>query len=162
MNLQKLIDLSMKFNEISGADKEIDNNALCNQIKFVADEARELSDAEVGYFETGEDEGEIVKEALDVLVTVVGVLQKMQNRGYDIEAAANEVGLNNLSKYPKTHEEAMQSLKDLAVQGVNAYVSYNPVHDCYVIRDCTNGKVRKPSGYVKVDSNNFLKGTKNV
>lgn len=157
MNLQKLVDLSLQFNAISGADKEIDESALRRQVCFVVDEAEELYDAE-DYFSYGEPEGEIVKEALDVLVTVVGVLQKMQNRGYDIEAAAEIVGLNNLSKYPKTHAEAMQSLQDLASQGVNAYVSYNPVYDCYVIRDVDAGKVRKPSSYQKVDSNNFLKG----
>lgn len=158
MNLQNLVNLSLKFNEISGADKELDAIALRNQVKFVSDEARELDDAEDWYISTGTGEGELVKEALDVLVTVVGVLQKMQNRGYDIEAAANEVGLNNLSKYPKTHEEAMQSLKDLADQGVNAYAGYNAAHDRYVIRDCNTGKVRKPSAYVKVDSSNFKKG----
>lgn len=157
MNLQKLVDLSLQFNAISGADKEIDESALRRQVCFVVDEAEELYDAE-DYFSYGEPEGEIVKEALDVLVTVVGVLQKMQNRGYDIEAAAEEVGLNNLSKYPKTHAEAMQSLQDLASQGVNAYVSFNPEYNCYVIRDVDAGKVRKPSSYQKVDSNNFLKG----
>lgn len=158
MNLQKLVDLSLQFNAISGADKEIGTFALIKQVDFVKDEARELRDAHVDFILTKENEGEIVKEALDVLVTVVGVLQKMQNRGYDIEAAAEAVGLNNLSKYPKTHTEAMQSLQDLASQGVNACVSYNPVYDCYVIRDVDAGKVRKPSSYQKVDSNNFLKG----
>lgn len=157
MNLQKLVDLSLQFNAISGADKEIGDMALRKQINFVVDEAEELYNARYDNDEYGEPEGEIVKEALDVLVTVVGVLQKMQNRGYDIEAAAEAVGLNNLSKYPKTHEEAMQSLQDLASQGVNAYVSYNPVYDCYVIRDVDAGKVRKPSSYQKVDNNNFKK-----
>ena len=158
MNLQKLVDLSLQFNAISGADKEIDGDSLASQVGFVKDEANELHDAVFDWGCGGEPEGEIVKEALDVLVTVVGVLQKMQNRGYDIEAAAEAVALNNLSKYPKTHAEAMQSLQDLASQGVNAYVSYNPVYDCYVIRDTDAGKVRKPSSYQKVDSNNFLKG----
>ena len=158
MNLQKLVDLSLQFNVISGADKEIDLESLDRQLGFLLSESRELKDAISDYYISGESEGEIVKEALDVLVTVVGVLQKMQNRGYDIEAAAEEVGLNNLSKYPKTHAEAMQSLQDLASQGVNAYVSYNPVYDCYVIRDVDAGKVRKPSSYQKVDSNNFKKG----
>ena len=153
MNLQKLVDLSLQFNEISGADKETSNESLLAQKGFVVDEAIELSNAV-----EANDEGEIVKEALDVLVTVVGVLQKMQNRGFDIEAAAATVGLNNLSKYPKTHAEAMQSLQDLASQGVNAYVSYNPVYDCYVIRDVEAGKVRKPSGYQKVNSSLFKKG----
>ena len=158
MNLQKLVDLSLQFNAISGADKEIGTFALIKQVDFVKDEARELRDAHVDFILTKENEGEIVKEALDVLVTVVGVLQKMQNLGYDIEAAAEAVALNNLSKYPKTHTEAMQSLQDLASQGVNAYVSYNPVYDCYVIRDVDAGKVRKPSSYQKVDSNSFKKG----
>jgi hypothetical protein len=158
MNLQNLVEMSLKFNTISGADKETDSHALQKQTMFVSDEAYELYNTERLYAITEQDEGEIVKEALDVLVTVIGVLQKMQNRGYDIEAAAEEVGLNNLSKYPNTHKGAMQSLKDLAEQGVNAYVGYNAEHDCYVIRDCTNGKVRKPSGYVKVDSSKFKKG----
>lgn len=158
MNLQKLVDLSLQFNAISGADKEIDGDSLASQVGFVKDETIELHDATYDWGLAGAPEGEIVKEALDVLVTVVGVLQKMQNRGYDIEAAAEIVGLNNLSKYPKTHAEAMQSLQDLASQGVNAYVSYNPVYDCYVIRDVDAGKVRKPSSYQKVDSDKFLKG----
>ena len=158
MNLQKLVDLSLQFNAISGADKEIDESALRRQVCFVLDEVEELYNARYDNYEYGSPEGEIVKEALDVLVTVVGVLQKMQNRGYDIEAAAEAVALNNLSKYPKTHAEAMQSLQDLASQGVNAYVSFNPVYDCYVIRDVDAGKVRKPSSYQKVNSSKFRKG----
>lgn len=153
MNLQTLVDMSLKFNEISGADRETDLRALRNQIGFVEDESYELVEAFCKC-----DEGEIVKEALDVLVTVIGVLQKMQHRGYNIESAAEEVGLNNLSKYPKTHEEAMRSLKDLAEKSVNAHAGYNALHDCYVIRDCTTGKVRKPSSYVKIDSSLFKKG----
>ena len=157
MKLQNLVDMSLQFNAISGADKETDIKSIDKQLGFVLDEARELKDAVNNYYLAFTEEGEIVKEALDVLVTVVGLLQKMQNRGYDIEAAANEVGLNNLSKYPKTHTEALQSLQDLTKQGVNAYVSYNPVYNCYVIRDVENGKVRKPSNYVKVNSDNFPK-----
>ena len=162
MNLQKLVDLSLQFNAISGADKEIDSDALSKQVRFVKDETNELRMASAGWRVLEQYEGEIVKEALDVLVTVVGVLQKMQNRGYDVESAAEAVGLNNLSKYPKTHTEAMQSLQDLANQGVNAYVSYNPVYDCYVIRDVEAGKVRKPSSYQKVDSGLFKKGVQDV
>jgi hypothetical protein len=52
----------------------------------------------------------------------------------------------------------MQSLQDLASKGVNAYVSYNPEYNAYVIRDVQEGKVRKPSGYQKVDSDSFKKG----
>ena len=150
--------MSLQFNAISGADKETDIKSIDKQLGFVLDEARELKDAVNNYYLAFTEEGEIVKEALDVLVTVVGLLQKMQNRGYDIEAAANEVGANNLSKYPKQHTDAMQSLQDLAKQGVNAYVAFNPVYNCYVIRDVETGKVRKPSNYVKVNSDNFKKG----
>jgi hypothetical protein len=82
----------------------------------------------------------------------------MQTLGYDITECANIVGENNLSKYPKTHEEALKSLQDLASKGVNAYVSYNPEYNAYVIRDVKEGKVRKPSGYQKVDSDSFKKG----
>lgn len=158
MNLQNLVNMSLQFNAISGADKETDIKSIDKQLGFVLDEARELKDAVGNYYLAFTEEGEIVKEALDVLVTVVGLLQKMQNRGYDIEAAANEVGANNLSKYPNLHSDATQSLQDLAKQGVNAYVAYNPVYNCYVIRDVETGKVRKPSNYVKVNSDNFKKG----
>jgi hypothetical protein len=158
MNLNKLIKDSLVFNEISGADKEVSLLDIDRQIKFTLDEANELSDACIHYGLTGQDEGEIVKEALDVIVCALGVLQKMQTRGYDITSCANIVGENNLSKYPSSHEEAMQSLQDLASKGVNAYVSYNPEYNAYVIRDVQEGKVRKPSGYQKVDSDSFKKG----
>lgn len=150
--------MSLQFNEISGADKETDIESIDKQLGFVLDESRELKEAVNNYYLTFTEEGEIVKEALDVLVTIVGLLQKMQNRGYDVESAADEVGTNNLSKYPKQHSDAMQSLQDLAMQGVNAYVAFNPLYNCYVIRDVETGKVRKPSNYVKVNSDNFKKG----
>ncbi len=158
MNLNKLIKDTLIFNEISGSDKEVSLLDIDRQIKFTQDEAKELKDALSHFYLTGQNEGEIVKEALDVIVCAVGVLQKMQTLGYDITSCANIVGENNLSKYPCSHEEAMQSLQDLASKGVNACVSYNPEYNVYVIRDVQEGKVRKPSGYQKVDSDSFKKG----
>jgi hypothetical protein len=158
MNLNKLIKDSLIFNEISGSDKEVSLLDIERQIKFTLDEAKELRDSLNHYYLTGQNEGEIVKEALDVIVCAVGVLQKMQTLGYDITECSNIVGENNLSKYPKTQEEALKSLQDLASKGVNAYVSYNPEYNAYVIRDTQEGKVRKPSGYQKVDSDSFKKG----
>ena len=158
MNLIKLIKYSLVFNEISGADKEVSLLDIDRQIKFTLDEAKELKDSLSHFYLTGQNEGEIVKEALDVIVCAVGVLQKMQTLGYDITECANIVGENNLSKYPKTHEDSLKSLQDLASKGVNAHVSYNPEYNAYVIRDTQEGKVRKPSGYQKVDSDSFKKG----
>jgi hypothetical protein len=158
MNLNKLIKDSLVFNEISGADKEVSLLDIERQIKFTVDEVRELRDSLNHFVLTGRNEGEIVKEALDVIVCAVGVLQKMQTLGYDITECANIVGENNLSKYPKTQEEALKSLQDLASKGVNAYVSYSLEYNAYVIRDTQEGKVRKPSGYQKVDSDSFRKG----
>lgn len=156
MNLQPLVEMSLLFNEISGADTEISHKALQTQAKFVSDEADELRDACQLFNDTGQREGEIIKEALDVIVTAVGVLQKMQNRGYDIDAAAKEVGLNNLSKYPKDDTIVKQSLNLYGDKQVICFASYIPQYDCWTIRDA-EGKVRKPYGYVSVDSDSFIK-----
>lgn len=156
MNLQNLVDMSLQFNAISGADQEINRSSLFNQVMFVYDEAEELVNAAKLYDSVSEKEGEIIKEALDVIVTAVGVLQKMQNRGYDIEAAANEVGLNNLTKYPKDDTIVKQTLKEYGDKKVTCFASYIPQYDCWTIRD-SQGKVRKPSGYVSVDSDSFVK-----
>jgi hypothetical protein len=158
MNLTNLIEKSLEFNRISGADKETDVASIKQQALFTLDEARELVEA-VGTFDlTDTQEGEIVKEALDVIVCAVGVLQKMQNRGYAIESAANIVGANNLSKYPTEYQDATESLKTLAQQGVTAELSVNQEYNVYVIRDAATGKVRKPNSYKKVTSDLFKKG----
>ena len=156
MNLQLLVGQSLVFNNISGADLETDTKSIIRQADFVQDEAKELQDACLLFAETGEKEGEIIKEALDVIVTAVGVLQKMQARGYDIEAAAFEVGQNNLTKFPKDDTIVKQTLKDYGAKSITCFASYIPQYDCWTIRD-DKGKVRKPSGYVSVDSDSFVK-----
>lgn len=83
-----------------------------------------------------------VKDALaDLMVVLYGTILK---HGLEDEFSGilKEVCKSNMSKFAKTQEEALESVKEYGVKGVEAYYSHNKDHNVYVIKRA-DGKTLK-------------------
>lgn len=132
------------FNSISGSIQETSQKSFSDQLSFVEEEFYELKDATSNV--------EALDACVDILVTVMGYMQKMQyTYGADVAKAMDLIAENNLSKYPPTKELAEQTVKMYADKGVETYYTYNEDYQVYVIQDKITGKVKKPVGFKPVD-----------
>ena len=147
------IDLIEDFNEIGGNFKDITEDSFISQVLVNKEEAFELWNAI--YMKEGE--AQILKEAIDNFVTIVGFLKILEKKGYDVENALIHVGENNLDKFisfddPCLVQETIDFYKE---QGINVTAENNTEYELTVIKD-ENGKIRKPVGYVKADVSKFI------
>lgn len=132
------------FNSISGSIQETSQKSFGDQLSFIEEEFYELKDAT--------NDVDSLDACVDILVTVMGYMQKMQyTYGADVAKAMDLIAENNLSKYPPTKELAEQTVKMYADKGVATHYTYNEDYQVYVIRDSITGKVKKPVGFKPVD-----------
>lgn len=143
MNIQQCIDQVVLFNEIAGNLDNVTNDKLLAQAKVVREEGIELLEA----VKDG-NPNEILKEAVDVLVTIHGFIKMLEEQGYDVLGAFNEVNINNLSKFPLTEKEAVDSAEMLSEQGIPCNIEENKHFQVFVLKD-QFGKIRKPINYKK-------------
>lgn len=140
---------SCMFNNIAGTSDDYSKQALENQLKLILSEVQELVDAF-----NGEAPINVAAEAVDVAVTTIGLLQKLNNAGIDIQEVTKRIGVKNLEKFPLDITEVNRTVSDYESKGVKTTVSSTNTDGItrYVIRD-TNGKVRKPIGFTSVNLN---------
>lgn len=141
------------FNEIAGNFKEVSKEKLVAQAKVVLEESQELLQALVN----NEGEEQLLKETIDVLVTVLGMFGMLKQQGYNVEAAWNVVNKNNLTKFCHSYSDALNGVLDYSAQGIKVVYERSPPHIdrfYYILRD-ENGKVRKPLGYKKCSVKQF-------
>lgn len=129
------------FNEIAGVFESTDSprNQIERAIKIFKEECFELIEAA-----KNGDSIELLDGACDVFVTLSGLMQVMDNLGFDVQEAIRRVCQNNLEKYPDGDKEV------LAYQPPNTTCTYNEWYDVYVFKD-ENGKVKKPVGFKPVE-----------
>lgn len=139
----KLANLSYLFNDISGASKETSYEAIEAQLVLVKEEVKELADA-VEQMEAAE----VMAEAIDVLVVTMGLLQKLEALGFDVDKACQRIGQTNLTKFPTSLTVVDESVKMYEGIGVKVTPTFDFTCDRWVLRD-ENGKVRKPVGFKK-------------
>lgn len=147
------IDLIEDFNEIGGNFKNIATEDLLSQARVNKEEALELWDA----LSLEEGEAQILKEAIDNFVTIVGFLKMLEKKGYDVENALVHVGENNLEKFISFDDPCLvqETVDFYAEQGIKVTAENNTEYEFTVIKD-ENGKIRKPVGYVKADVSKFI------
>ncbi len=133
------------FNEIAGKDKLVSHKDLREQFKLIVEELKETCDG----LATNNPE-EVLDGTVDVMVTAIGLLQKLQNLGMDVNKALYKTAVNNLSKFPTTEAVAIETAEMYERQGVDVVVEFKSDFDVFVIKD-TNDKVRKPSDFVSND-----------
>lgn len=123
------------FNNISGNLDNVDINSIDLQLSLLFEELTETIDG----VET-KNAVELLDGAVDCYVIVVGLLEKLQQRGFKVEDAIDRITENNMSKFPKVKPENVQ-------EGYT--VAFVPEHDVYVVRNAA-GKIMKPAGFQPV------------
>lgn len=104
------------------------------------------------------DKSEILKEVLDVGVVWMGMLQILENAGYDVWAAARDVCDNNTSKIMDNIEDAVESVEKHIADGVEAYTDTTKVYgvEYFSVRRKKDGKILKPYFFRKVDMSDYV------
>jgi hypothetical protein len=127
------------FNEIAGKHNLTTLKDIEFQYKLIAEETKEIK-------EKGIDQNN-VKETLDgvidVMVTALGLLQKLEYLGVDVNKAMRDTAYNNLTKYP--------SKELIVIQTAQKYeVEFNSEYELFVIKNW-NDKVMKPIDFESND-----------
>lgn len=151
-----LLWASYLFNELSGGAKELSEEAVVSQYDLIKEEFNELTAAM-----QAKDTEEVLDGCIDILVTTYGLLQKLEALGCNVEQAMIDTANNNASKFPYADQgpNVLATVAMYAEQGIKVQGTFNDEYQRYVIRD-TNGKVRKPLGYVSNDLSKHTEGVK--
>jgi hypothetical protein len=129
------------FNEIADKHEDATHLDMCKQFSLITEELKETADGL-----NLNNPVEVLDGVVDVLVTTLGLLQKLESLGFNTQKALYDTALNNLSKYPTTEEDAILSAKLYEEKGETVNVTYNSNYDLFVIKD-DQDKVRKPHNF---------------
>jgi hypothetical protein len=110
-------------------------------MKIFKSECKELIDAHKAH-----DSVELLDGAIDVFVTLSGLMQIMEHLGFGVEKGTKRICDNNLEKYIDGETCTDISL----VQPPNTTHTYNDYFDVHVFKD-KDGKVKKPIGFKPVE-----------
>lgn len=149
-NFTNFVTKVNKFNNISGQSRAVSQEDFFNQFLLIEEEVHELEDAI-----EKEDFNKVLDGVVDVLVTTLGMLQKLDNLGIDIDLALKTVAEDNLKKFPLTETVAMETVEMYSNRGIKTALEFNNDYQCFVIKDM-NDKVKKPIGFIGTDLNNCI------
>jgi hypothetical protein len=139
------------FNEIAGKHKLTTLNDIEFQYNLILEETKEIK-------EKGIDKNnakEVVDGVVDVLVTALGLAQKLEYLGVDMNKAMRDTAYNNLTKYPSKELTAIQTAQMYEQDGVQVVVEYNSEYELFVIKNLKD-KVMKPIGFESNDLSNCI------
>ena len=146
-----------EFNDVAGNLSNVTYNTIDDQISYIFEELCETIDsidphrqsliegnfpANYDINEAVVNKTELLDGAGDLFVTVVGLLQKLEAKGYDVGTALQRVCANNLTKFPETNQPVGYDRRFTC--------TINEKYNRYVIKD-ESGKVRKHQGFEQVD-----------
>lgn len=149
--IQTLYDETHEFNEIAGNNVKFDKDALKAQLKLIKEEVQELDDA----INIDNSPVDMLDAVIDTYVVLNGFASKLVALGFDMRRAADRTAENNLSKFPDNEQVAINTVKSLKEQGVDAVYEYDSRYDAYRIID-SNGKIRKPVGFTSNDLSDLV------
>lgn len=139
------------FNEIANKHNKTTLKDIEFQYKLILEETKEIKDK-------GIDQNN-VKETLDgvidVMVTALGLLQKLEYLGVDTNKAMKDTAENNLTKYPSKELTAIQTAMMYEEDGIAVNVEYNSDYELFVIKNW-NDKVMKPIDFESNDLSNCI------
>lgn len=150
--MSALYELTRKFNDISGANKELSLKSMREQFWYIDEEVNEIRDA----LNTN-NLTELLDGCLDTIITAFGMLQKLEGLGVDINSSAINTAMNNLSKYTTSPAVAHQTVEKVGIEkGIEAIATFNEEHGVYTIRNKHTGKVLKPIDFVSNDLSSYI------
>lgn len=146
-NLVKFDSLCFKLNDIAGKLNNLTKKDIENQLKLIQEELTETVDD----LAAGDKVG-VLDGYTDLMVTVFGLGEMLKALGFKTEQSLIATAENNDTKFIPGNKVSVvdQTLKMYAEQGIECKAEYNAEYDCYVIKD-SNGKIRKPVGFVSND-----------
>lgn len=133
------------FNEIADKHKDATHLDLCKQFVLITEELKETADGL-----STNNPVEVLDGVVDVLVTGLGLLQKLEALGFNTQKALYKTAYNNLSKYTSSEHIAVLTAQKFEADNINVSVTYNSTYDLFVIKD-DQDKVRKPINFVSND-----------
>jgi hypothetical protein len=150
-NISDFQDDCYAFNEIAGKDKLCTLKDIEFQYNLILEETKEIK-------EKGIDKNnakEVTDGVVDVLVTALGLVQKLEHLGVDMNKAMRDTAYNNLTKYPSDEYIAIQTAQMYEQDGVQVTVEYNSEYELFVIKNMKD-KVMKPVGFESNDLSNCI------
>jgi len=139
------------FNEIAGKDTLTSLKDIEFQYNLILEETKEIK-------EKGIDKNnvkEVVDGVVDVLVTALGLAQKLEHLGVDMNKAMRDTAYNNLTKYPSDERTAIETAVKYEQEGVQVNVEYNSECELFVIKNMKD-KIMKPVGFESNDLSNCI------
>lgn len=133
------------FNELSGQASKVSKQDLNNQLMLIQEEV-----AEIAQGLRDDDLKEVLDGAIDTLFTTLGLIQKLRNKGVDVDKAMFLVAKNNLTKFTPREDVAIETVQYYEEQGIDVTMEYSDKYALFVIKD-NNSKVRKPIDYKRVE-----------
>ena len=139
------------FNDIAGKDSQCSLKDIEFQYNLILEETKEIK-------EKGIDKNnakEVVDGVIDVLVTALGLAQKLEHLGVDMNKAMRDTAYNNLTKYPSDERTAIETAQKYEEEGTQVTVEYNSDFELFVIKNLKD-KVMKPVGFESNDLSNCI------
>jgi hypothetical protein len=139
------------FNEIANKHKLTSLKDIEFQYKLIAEETKEIKDKGIDQ----NNAKEVLDGVIDVMVTALGLLQKLEYLGVDGNRAMRDTAYNNLTKYPAKELTAIQTAQKYEEDGTMVMVEYNSLYDLFVIKNM-HDKVMKPIDFESNDLSNCI------
>lgn len=139
------------FNDIAGKDSQCSLKDIEFQYNLILEETKEIKEKGIDH----NNAKEVVDGVVDVLVTALGLVQKLEYLGVDMNKAMRDTAYNNLTKYPSDERTAIETAQKYEQEGTQVYVEYNSDYELFVIKNLKD-KVMKPVGFESNDLSNCI------
>lgn len=139
------------FNDIAGKDSQCSLKDIEFQYNLILEETKEIKEKGIDH----NNAKEVVDGVVDVLVTALGLVQKLEYLGVDMNKAMRDTAYNNLTKYSSDERTAIETAQKYEQEGTQVYVEYNSDYELFVIKNMKD-KVMKPVGFESNDLSNCI------
>lgn len=140
-----------KFNTIAGKDTLTSLKDIEFQYNLILEETKEIKEKGIDC----NNAKEVVDGVVDVLVTALGLAQKLEHLGVDMNKAMRDTAYNNLTKYPSDERTAIETAIKYEQEGTQVKVEYNSEYELFVIKNMKD-KIMKPVGFESNDLSNCI------
>lgn len=139
------------FNEIAGKDTLTSLKDIEFQYNLILEETKEIKEKGIDC----NNAKEVVDGVVDVMVTALGLMQKLEHLGVDMNKAMRDTAYNNLTKYPSDERTAIETAQKYEEDGVQVTVEYKSDFELFVIKNMKD-KIMKPIGFESNDLSNCI------
>jgi hypothetical protein len=154
-DFQAFIEDVYLFNVIADAARGITKVGLDdikNQYEVVLEEVKETGQAV-----KENNPVKVLDGVVDSFVTLLGLAKQLEELGFDVLGACQQVADDNLQKFPIEEDTAIDSVKSFKTKGINVKAKEVGTGDAaaFVLLD-ENNKVRKPIDFKGTDLSEYV------